>query len=55
MGFRPDANVQLKSGGISVMKSMANWRCGTCGQVFSAESLRKGARTKALIAEHTEN
>ena len=54
MAFRSDAYAQFRLDGIHQTKPTVNWRCVRCGQVFSADNLRKGARTRALIDEQTQ-
>ena len=53
MAFHPSDSGRLASGADYMVKPNAKWRCGTCGQVFTAEQLRADKRAHSKVAEQT--
>ena len=50
MAFRPSESGRLNPGVGNLLRANAKWRCGTCGQAFTAQQLRadKGAAPKVV-------
>jgi len=46
MAVRPNRRSNL--GGENLLKPMTQWRCGTCGESFTAEQLRIDKRAKPV-------
>ena len=53
MAFRPSENGRLSPGSGNMVRPNAKWRCGTCGQAFSAEQLRADKRANSKLVDQT--
>lgn len=49
--FRPNENASLSARAEGQMKTRTNWRCSTCGSIFTAEELRAERQTNLASAQ----
>jgi ribosomal protein S27AE len=49
MAFRPSEIGRFGPSDGSLANSNAKWRCGTCGQAFTAEQLRANKRVTSKV------
>jgi hypothetical protein len=53
MSFRPSEVGRLNPEAENPHKPNTKWRCGTCGQAFTAEQLRAGKRANPTAVSQT--